>query len=303
MLTRGGSEQRRRWHVTALLECSPLPRRLSARDSSQRSDVRRHQHAPIGRCRLAISGMDFPAPAREHPTRIRSELEALKAQLNAQTEIAVLQIRTDFERQAGVHNAAHGAFAAGQQAAMERKLKALDQLWGAFVRLRTSLPPIVGIMDVVTADEHRTVRAHPTFEKLTRDLSDEKLAKANRFDTELARPYVGDYMWALFSSYQTVMVRVVFLLQEGRVKPEKLNWQNDAHIKGLLTAALAPAELAEFERLKFGCANWLNRTFAAKIVSAAQKIVSGEEFGSEALKQAMQIQKRVEATNPTADAG
>jgi hypothetical protein len=108
-------------------------------------------------------------------TRLRSsiqheydqKLEALRAQLKAQADVALVDLRATIERQASSLAVAHSSFAEGQKAAMERKLNAVDMLWGRVLRLRANLPPILGFVDILTVDEYKGMKNHPTFVALS----------------------------------------------------------------------------------------------------------------------------------------
>jgi hypothetical protein len=111
-------------------------------------------------------------------------------------------------------------------------------------------------------------------------------------DIEEVRPYIGEYMWALVFCYQAIMTRILFLLHLGRTDAEKLEWHKDAGTQGLIKAVLTVPELAEFESAQFGKISWLEKRLESKILSAAQKVISGQSFGDESLSQAILIQLR-----------
>jgi hypothetical protein len=85
------------------------------------------------------------------------KLEAFKAALKTEPEMAVLDIKTTIAREAAFHVAAHASFAEGQKAAMERKLSAVDSLWRCVLQLRASLPPVLTVKDVMTVDEYTPI--------------------------------------------------------------------------------------------------------------------------------------------------
>lgn len=138
---------------------------------------------------------------------------------------------------------------------------------------------------------------HPHFKQLAGDLSVEKLAKMfkdNVGSLERVRPYVGEYLWALFSTYQAVITRIAFLIQMGEKDPKKLNWHQDNGIRQLLSSSLAKLEIAEFDAAKIGKVGWLQRNYESKILMAMQRIISGKEFGEEALKQAQDMEQKIQ---------
>jgi hypothetical protein len=51
--------------------------------------------------------------------------------------------------------------------------------------------------------------------------------------------------------------------------------------------------LKAFDQLQFGKVSWLQQRLEAKILAAAQKVISGEAFGAESLEQAMLIQQGI----------
>lgn len=225
------------------------------------------------------------------------KLESLKAQLKAQSDVSLVTLRADLERQANLLATAHSSFAEGQKAAMERKLHAVDTLWARVLALRSSLPPILGFIDILTVDEYQGIKNHATFLALSESWSMEKVTTLVDKNVELVRPYVGEYPWAVFFSYQAVMLRIVFLLHEGRTDSSKLEWHKDSGTRQLIRAVLPAEEFAEFEASTFGKITWLQRRFESKILDAARRIASGEEFGSHALEQARLIQQKAALLN------
>lgn len=225
-------------------------------------------------------------------------LETFKAQLKAQSDVALVELRAVIQREAGLLTAATSSFAEGQKAAMERKLQAVDKLWGRVLLLRKGLPPILGFIDVLTVDEYKGVKNHPTFVALSEGWSIERIGQLVDSEVEQVRPFIGEYTWAVFFSYQAVMLRIVFLLYAGRTDADKLEWHKDSGTLQILRAVITAAEFAEFEANTFGKITWLHCRFESKILTATRKLVSGEEFGADALEQAQIIQQKVAQLNP-----
>jgi hypothetical protein len=223
------------------------------------------------------------------------KLEVHKAQLKAENEVAFLELKASVEREAALHAVAHSSFSEGQKAAMERKLSAVDRLWEKVINLRGSLPPILTFIDVLTVDEYKGAKDHPSFQAMSGELSPEIIASmvdSKDGPIESVRPYVGEYMWAVFFSYQAIMLRVLFLLHLGRDNAAKIEWHKDPGTRQLMEAVLTRKELEEFDSTKFGKITWIQRRLESKILSASSKVISGEEFGDESLKQAGLIQQR-----------
>jgi len=247
------------------------------------------------------------------------KLETLKAQIKAEHELKILTIRTAFEQEAALRATAHRSFAEGQKAAMERRLAAIDRLWNRILRLRGSLPPIITLIDAFTVEEYKRDQDHPFIQALTGNLSLQqfgsilKLLKEEDGDrTEQARPYVGEYMWSLFYCYEVILIRLMATVSISRDDAAKVEWYKDDLTRQFIVAGLGPGEVQEFDQLSFGRVPWLQSTWESKILSAAQVIVSGEQFGADSLEQARTIQRlaaqaeaekhRAEATQPTGGA-
>lgn len=221
------------------------------------------------------------------------KLESFKTELRKQQELDVLAIKTAVAREAAFHAAAHGSFAEGQKAAMERKLSSVDRLWTSVLQLRGALPKILTFIDVLTVDEYKGAKDDPTFRALADDPTTQNFVALVPKGVEEARPYVGEYLWAVFYSYETIFLRIVVLLQLGRTDAEKIEWHKDKGTRSLVEAILSEQELQVFDQTRFGKVRWLQRNLEAKILSSAQKLISGEVFGAESLEQAALIHQKI----------
>jgi hypothetical protein len=256
---------------------------------------------------LLTSGLLTLALREYISTRIKSgiqhdydrKLATYKAQLKSEQELAILNITTALARETALHTAAHTAFAEGQKATMERKLNGVDRLWGGVVQFRAGLPPELPLIDVMTVDDYRATKDHPSFQKLAGGRSEDNLKKLSAGSIEDVRPYVGEYMWAVFSCYQTLLIRISVLFHLATLDPEKIEWFKDAGNRSLLKAVLTPAELAEFDTTTFGKISWMQKRLESKLLAAAQKVISGETLGKESLEQALLIQQRIDQLPPT----
>ena len=135
------------------------------------------------------------------------KLETLKAQIKAEHEVRILNISTKFEREASLQASAHGSFAEGQKAAMERRLAAIDRLWERILYLRGHLPSIIGLIDYLTVDEYKSEKYKPLILEFTEDPPRQRLGSIldqGGDQIERARPYVGEYMWSLFYCYEVM---------------------------------------------------------------------------------------------------
>ena len=162
---------------------------------------------------------------------------------------------------------------------------------------RKNIPVVMGFIDILTEDEYSSMKNHRDFQAMVGELSTEKITQMyedNVGSRERVRPYVGEYTWALVNTYQAIILRTALLIQMGQKDSEKLNWHLDSGVRQLLNSALSEAEVAEFDQTRIGKVNWIQRKFEFKILAAMQVVISGEQFGDEALRQAMKMEEKVQ---------
>jgi len=218
------------------------------------------------------------------------KLESHKAKLNSENKIALAKLTAGLEKEAVLVISANSSFSQGQKAAMGRKLAAIDKVWQSVLNLRNNSPQVLTFMDVITLEEHNTILEHENFRSMIQDLSEEKIhSMALESDIELVRPYVGEYIWAIHYAYQAITLRIVFLLLKCKIKPEKVEWFKDPGIRQLMKVAFSGDEIAEFDKQEFGKVTWLRQSLESKLINNFNKVISGEVFGEDAIKQASKI--------------
>lgn len=224
-------------------------------------------------------------------------LSALNNELKSQAEAQAAKLKASIEREAEKIRFATSSIGESQKAVIARKLDGIDTLWTGVLSARETVPVVMSFIDILTEDQYISIADHCDFKQLVGDFSAEKFAKMfkdNVGSLERVRPYVGEYLWAVFSTYQALIVKIALLIQMGEKDSEKLNWHKDRVIRQLLNSYLTKSESAEFEATKIGKVGWLQRNFEAKILLAMQKVISGQKFGEEALKQAQKMEEIIQ---------
>ena len=228
------------------------------------------------------------------------KLEAHKARLKAENEVALLELKTTFEREATLHAAAHASFSEGQKASMERKLNASDRLWQEILHLRNSSRPLA-IIDSQTVVRYKNNKNKPLFHELVvepskaslKDMMDSKKDD----QTEDVRLYVGGDIWTIFVAYKSIMLKRLLLFHFEDDDAAKIEWYKNADVRQLIEAILTAEELRAFDQTIDGKGSWLQGLLESKILTSLQKIISGEEFGVKSLEQARLIQHYAENLN------
>lgn len=226
-------------------------------------------------------------------TRIKSsiqyeydqKLEAYKIKLSSQNDIFIAKLTADLEKEAAIQRAVHDSLSEGQKAAMERKLSSIDKLWSALLELRNNTQGILFYFDIISVEEHKTIFENPQYKTRSKSISEEVISKlAVNKDIECVRPYVGEYVWALFTIYERVLLRTIYLISK-----ESGAWFNDPPIRVLLKTALTEEEMNAFDTQQISKISWLKQIIEQKLILSFQRVISGEAFGEETIHQAAKI--------------
>ena len=240
-------------------------------------------------------------------TSIRHEydqrLAALNSELRVRGDTQLASLKAEIDRQADKLRIASSSFTEVQKAAIARKLDAVDTLWAGILAAREAIPPIMSFIDILAVDEYTAAKGHPTYQALSGDLDQKKIMKIAtdaQGTLERVRPYVGEYVWALFATFQAVMMRTIFLIHLSKQDAEKLNWHKDNGVRQLIASAFRTEGLAEFDQVRICKVGWLRERFERQILESIEKLITGKEFGEAALRQAqvMEEQIRVSGARP-----
>ncbi len=225
------------------------------------------------------------------------KLSSINIELKAQADTQAFQLKSEIEKEAEKIRFATSTINESQKIVITRKLDGIDTLWSGVLKVRECVPGIMGIIDILTDDEYLTMGNHPQFEQMVDEFSTEKLKTMfmdNVGSLERIRPYVGEYLWAIFQIYQTLILQIAMLIQMGDTDAKKQNWHQDTGIRQLLNSSLTSVEIKSFDDKSIGKVDWLQKNYEFKILQAMEKVISGKEFGEEALKQAQEMEEKVQ---------
>jgi hypothetical protein len=151
---------------------------------------------------------------------------------------------------------------------------------------------LLPVLDLsATPDELRSIKSDPVFSTPFKELR-EVLRELASEDIEEFRPYVGEYMWALCFSYRAILLRILVFNDANQ-----LEWYKDHGIRQIIRSVLTADELSLFDQIQAGKFAFIFQRLETKILSAAQKVISGEDFGAEAMEQAAKIQEQLRIVN------
>ena len=220
------------------------------------------------------------------------KLENIKGEISVQNETKILQLSNDMQLQKSFLESIRTSFLTGQQFSIERKLVAVDRLWKEVLEVRKLLAIEMSFIDVFGEGEAKKFKefkeSSAGVEFLIKKTPEEIRESLNSISSgmEDIRPYVSEYLWALFDSYRTVHLRVFVSLhsQVGDEGYKEIDWYNDEGTYEIISAILNTNELSDFDKLQYGKFSWLVRSLEYKLLVELRRIISGQHFAEDALE-------------------
>ena len=214
------------------------------------------------------------------------QLETHRAKLSQENSLHLLQTQNQLEQIRFLNESVRLSFSEGQKSSMERKLQAIDQIWSEVMKIRNTIPPLMTIVDAMKANEN-----HRNSEILNHELIKNTNWSENEFKDKIksisnsvaeCRPYVGEFIWAIFSVYQAIHLRVCIGLKMGEISVDDVvKWYEDEVIQQIISAVLDKGDLKTFNNMEYGKFAWLQRNLEQKLLTQLNRIISGELYGDE----------------------
>ena len=219
------------------------------------------------------------------------KLESFKATLKEQSDAASIILNSQMQNILSVQSTALSSFSYAQRAAMERKLKAVEELWIAISSWRYEFPKILNFFDILIAKEYKGIGSNHEFKKRSQEINTDFFTKTLeiRRNCESHRPFIGQYIWSIFIVYQFIVGRILYLIHQGVEDPSKLEWDKDDSILLMLKSIFDENEVKEFIDLSINKISWLENKFESKFLLSSENIISGKDFGEDALQTAIRI--------------
>lgn len=175
----------------------------------------------------------------------------------------------------------------------ERQLKAVDDLWQAYITL--SPAKIVSAMmsrvdiQMVSKNIANDSNMQQLFQMIGQNVD---MVKLGTIQSEKLRPFVSEPIWAYFSTYQSIVLHYVMLakifefgLEEKMIKSDEL--------VNLLTKVL-PHQKEFIEKFRVEGSFYLLEEIEQKLLKEINDFLSGKGVSEERLKEATEIIKHSE---------
>ncbi|MEX5531053.1 hypothetical protein [Pseudomonas syringae] len=220
-------------------------------------------------------------------------LERLKNELKAQSDLDLAALKSEVDRQAEKLKIAALSFSDVQKATIPRKIEAVDNLWAAVRQARNYIPGEIYICDVLTDGELADMRTSASLNELRlrlRGIDALSLSPLLFGEAEKVRPHVGEYIWALFSTYHGIVSRIMFLLAD---RNEDRRWYRDENTQRLISSAFGQDRLEVFLGLSLNRFDWLRREFEGLLFLSFEQLLNGKAFSEAALRQAQEMESQL----------
>lgn len=230
-------------------------------------------------------------------------MASMNASLKAQGDAAAAMLRGEIDREADKLRLAAHSFGEVQKAAISKRLSSIEEMWRTVLELHDAIPGAMNYLDILLTTEYLDAPTKPTFRSELQSLDHHPIVMAatdRARKLAQSRPYIGEYLWALFSTYQAVVLRTVYLIDKSKTEPAKLMWHEDTLVRQHIQAALGDKALLEFDAAKFAKVSWIQNRFTNAILQAMEHIIAGKEFGEAALKQAESMEAQIRESKRTA---
>ena len=196
-----------------------------------------------------------------------------------------------------VQTAANAALVEGQRASAEWRMKAVYELWGEVVRIRTEAPVAIAFQDILLRTELNTSKTLQDLGELVNENMTEPVTRGT--GVERVRPFLGEPLYLQFFIYRAITGRVAYLLEKGLKAGKLTPWYEDDGIHQLLGHVLTEKEIRHLKQQDISQLHWVQNAIEAKILVGMQRLIAGEISSQEGVKQAQNILEQVRTIQGT----
>jgi hypothetical protein len=201
--------------------------------------------------------------------------------------------KAESERDRSVLSAVIQSHSAGQAAATERRLVAVEALWST-VRLwrdESGVPLLFfGILVPSEYNDH-TPQMRARLDSLNEDNLHAFSAENDKL--ELHRPFLGERLWLLFWVYRAFLGRLTYKLIKGYEAGDIRDWREDKPTVDLLRGTLSDAEMATVLESRLQAAQLVVDQLEHKMLTEMNRVVSGESRAEESFQHARKVRELI----------
>ncbi|HTN90417.1 MAG TPA: hypothetical protein VL242_42375 [Sorangium sp.] len=183
-----------------------------------------------------------------------------------------------------------------------KRIEAVQVIWSCILRITDSTPEAVVMTNYITAAEIANCTTRPKVAPILAALDQDVLRDIfqDRVRAGEARLLAGEYLYALYDAYRTIIGRAVHLTMVGRDAGKVPAWYEDQHVISLMSNIFTPDEMAQFRALDLAQLTWFRTNIERKFVERAELIATGQESALTAVAQARAIEAAASRLEPKA---
>ena len=171
------------------------------------------------------------------------------------------------------------SFINNQTLFVEKNIKGIQELWVSFPKVRDKMPSFLVYLDVTTKDEYQSILCNSNFRSAVVDWENIKhdvIKNLNSSDIEIIRPFVGEYLWAIFFSYRAFFLRLAILVSKDADLECPIYWKEDEGLKKIFLSIFTEIELENIYIKEVGTLSEVRLAFESKFLTHVHKITSGQ---------------------------
>jgi len=183
--------------------------------------------------------------------------------------------------------------ASSNQKLLDKQMIAVDEIWKHIIQLRNFTSPTVLLYSAYLPEEYMAVSNVLKIEPL----AGENIGKLTHVEYELHRPYIGEYIWSLYSLYRSFQFRLQYRFDEGKLSNEIKPWYSDKLLMKMVNNFLGEEEAGKLDFTELGTLNEVVGRMEHQIIIEFDKLISGSNFSQKNIQEARKLLDLVNSGN------
>ncbi|WP_428562196.1 MAG: hypothetical protein ACP59X_20770 [Solidesulfovibrio sp. DCME] len=223
------------------------------------------------------------------------KIEKIKAELSASNLKLVEYYKSELASYSSVLGAAHKAVGESSLVLQQKRLCGVEVLWKAMLTVRNNTPVVLMFVDTMPESDFEKIFRHD-FSGFDTSIDARyvvAMCGVGSVVVEEVRPFVGDYLWHLYSCYLTLHLAAVSLYTTGKGRGVLSPWYRDAGCLQIMSAIVDEKEKVTFDSLEIGHLTWVRTVIENKFLKSADRILSGKELGDFTVQESLRATETI----------
>jgi hypothetical protein len=186
----------------------------------------------------------------------------------------------------------------GQDLSHEKRLAAIERMWSAVIKLRTTADGMRYFFGILLPSEYDLIFSgkQDSLAASIANINDEFVTDAMKAidDVELDRPYLGEILWLRFFIYRAFVGRLGYLISRGKENRHIADWRDDKGIRQILAGALPQSTINSLlDKQRFSSIYTVFSQLEATILEEVSLVLSGRRSASDSFENAKELHQAV----------